>query len=144
MKNAWAQITLTSEDLVLTPRACEELVPTSRTCEELAPTNKHLVLSSATGVRLYFFLFFKIISCIFTRVRNHLQNLCTFLGLNNFNAAIFVLFPLNKTRHEIIVFKSATREDWSVSQKSCKLTKHLRPPKKNISLTNNEGILDFN
>ena len=59
MKNAWAQITLTSEDLVLTPRACEELAPTSRTCEELVPTIKHLVLSSATGVRLYFFLFFK-------------------------------------------------------------------------------------
>ena len=55
MKNAWAQITLTGEDLVLTPRACEELAPTSRTCEELVPTNKHLVLSSVTGVRLYFF-----------------------------------------------------------------------------------------
>ena len=95
MKNAWAQITLTSEDLVLTPRTCEELAPTSLTCEELVPTNKHLVLTSATGVRLYFF-FSKIISYIFTRVRNHLQNLCTFLGFNNFNAAIFVLFPLNK------------------------------------------------
>ena len=54
MKNAWVQITLTSEDLVLTPRACEELAPTSRTCEELVPTSKHLVLSPATGVRLYF------------------------------------------------------------------------------------------
>ena len=107
MKNVWAQITLTSGDLVLTPRACEELAPTSRTCEELVPTNKHLVLSSATGVRLYFF-FSKIISYIFTRVRNHLQNFCTFLGFNNFDAAIFVLFPLNKTRHGIIVFKSAT------------------------------------
>ena len=144
MKNAWAQITLTSEDLVLTPRTCEELAPTSRTCEELVPTNKHLVLSSATGVRLYFFFFPKIISYIFTRVINHLQNLCTFLGFDNFNAAIFVLFSLNKTRHGIIVFKSATREDWSVSPQSCKLAKHLRPPKKNISLTNNEGILDFN
>ena len=143
MKNAWAQITLISEDLVLTPRTCEEKAPTSRTCEELVPTNKHLVLSSVTGVRLYF-LFSKIISYIFTRVRNHLQNLCTFLGFNNFNAAIFVLFPLNKPRHGIIVFKSATREDWSVSPQSCKLTKHFRPPKKNISLTNNEGILDFN
>ena len=50
MKNAWTQITLTGEDLVLTPRACEELAPTSRTCEELVPTNKHLVLSSVTGV----------------------------------------------------------------------------------------------
>ena len=55
MKNAWAQITLASEYLVLTPRTCEELAPTSRTCEELVPTNKHLVLSSATAVRLYFF-----------------------------------------------------------------------------------------
>ena len=142
MKNAWAQITLTCEDLVLTPRACEELAPTSRTCEELVPTIKHLVLSSATGVRLYFY--FQKVYPIYTRVRNHLQNLCTFLGFNNFNAAIFVLFPLNKTRHGIIVFKSATREYWSVSPQSCKLTKHLRPPKKNISLTNNEGILDFN
>ena len=60
MKNAWAQITPTSEDLVLTPRACEELAPTFRTCEELVPTNKHLVLSSATGVRLYFFFFQKL------------------------------------------------------------------------------------
>ena len=60
MKNAWAQITLTSEDLVLTPRTREELAPTSRTCEELVPTNKHLVLSSATGVRLYFFFFQKL------------------------------------------------------------------------------------
>ena len=129
MKNAWAQITLTSEDLVLTPRACEELAPTFRTCEELVPTNKHLVLSSATDVRLYF-CFSKIISYIFTRVKNHLQNLCTFLGFYNFNAAFFVLFPFNKTRHGIIVFKSATREDWSVSPQSCKLAKHLRPPKK--------------
>ena len=143
MKNAWAHITLTSEDFVLTPRACEELAPTSRTCEELVPTNKHLVLSLLL-VSVYISFFSKIISYIFTRVRNHLQNLCTFLGLNNFNAAIFVLFPLNKTRHGIIFFKSATREDWSVSPQPCKLTKHLRPPKKNISLTNNEGILDFN
>ena len=59
MRNAWPQITLTSEDLILTPRACEELAPTSRMCEELVPTNKHLVLSSATGVRLNFFFFFK-------------------------------------------------------------------------------------
>ena len=59
MKNAWAQITLISVDLVLTPRTCEEKAPTSRTCEELVPTNKYLVLSSATGVRLYFFFFFQ-------------------------------------------------------------------------------------
>ena len=141
MKNAWTQITPTSEDLVLTPRACEELAPTFRTCEELVPTNKHLVLSSATGVRLYFFFFSKIILYV---IYLRGLDLCTFLGFYNFNAAFFVLFPLNKTRHGIIVFKSATREDWSVSPQSCKLTKHLRPPKKNISLTNNEGILDFN
>ena len=97
----------------------------------------------------------KVLDCIDSRslhpylLRKHLQNLCTSLTFNSdlkylkccqIRSLFCLLFLLNKTRHGVIVFKSATSKSL-VSVSTCKVTKHLGRSEKNVSLTTMKMIL---